>query len=129
MLLVFPAVVSIEMRHCQLRPRRSLIKIYHKEINMSRKFQGKNKDLVNLQVVSSKEVWTKNKQGNYVFNKKYDIYGKVDKGTSSFVTTTNTKGKNNRFVEDTSKLPKRVKNDIVKHLYNKNKVAYLVKKK
>lgn len=96
---------------------------------MSRKFQGKNKDLVNLQVVSSKEVWTKNKQGNYVFNKKYDIYGKVDKGTSAFVTTTNTKGKNNRFVEDTSKLPKRVKNDIVKHLYNKNKVAYLVKKK
>ena len=66
---------------------------------MSRIFQSKNKDLVNLQVVSSKEVWTKNKQGKYVFNKKYDIYGKVDKGTSAFITTTNTKGKNNRFVE------------------------------
>lgn len=96
---------------------------------MSRIFQTKNKDLVNLQVLSAKEVWCKNKQGHYVFNKKYDIYGKVDKGTSSFITTTNTKGKNNRFVEDTCKLPKKTKNEIVKHLYNKNRVAYLVKKK
>lgn len=96
---------------------------------MSRIFQSKNKDLVNLQVVSSKEVWTKNKQGKYVFNKKYDIYGKVDKGTSAFITTTNTKGKNNRFVEDTYRLPKKVKNEVVKHLYKNNKVAYLVKKK
>ena len=96
---------------------------------MSRIFQSKNKDLVNLQVISSKEAWTKNKQGKYVFKKKYDIYGKVDKGTSSFITTTNTKGKNNRFVEDTCKLPKKVKNEVVKHLYNNNKVAYLVKKK
>lgn len=96
---------------------------------MSRNFQSKNKDLVNLKVASAKEVWTKNKQGKYVFNKNYDIYGKIDKGTSAFVTTTNTKGKNNRFVEDTYRLPKKVKNEIVKHLYNNNKVAYLVKKK
>lgn len=96
---------------------------------MSRRFQSKNKDLVNLQVVSAKDVWTKNKQGKYVFNKKYDIYGKIDKGTSAFITTTNTKGKNNRFVEDTYRLPKKVKNEVVKHLYNNNKVAYLVKKK
>lgn len=36
---------------------------------MSRPFRDKNKDLVNLQVVSSKDVWEKNKSGNFVYKK------------------------------------------------------------
>jgi hypothetical protein len=122
-------VVPTALRHCHLRPQGSLIKIYHKGVNMSRKFNQKNKDLVNLKVVSSKDVWVKNKKGEYVFNKNYNIFGKVDKETSSFVTNTNSHGKNAKFIEDTCNLPKNLKNDIVKHLYDKNKVAYLVKKK
>lgn len=96
---------------------------------MSRRFQEKNKDLVKLQVVPASAVWTKNKKGEFVFNSKYEVYGKIDKGTSVFITNTNSKGKNNRFIEDTCNLPKKTKNEIVKHLYSKNRVAYLVKKK
>lgn len=97
---------------------------------MSRNFQNKNKDLVNLQVVSANDVWQRDKNGNYSYKKDLKIFGKVDKGTSAFVTNTNTKGNNNRFIEDTCKLPKRVKNDIVKQLYNstKTRVAYLIVK-
>lgn len=93
---------------------------------MSRNFQRKNKDLVNLKVVSANKVWRKNKKGNFCYRNDIKIFGKVDKGTSAFVTNTNSKGVNNRYIEDTANLPKRVKNDIVKHLYNKNRVAYLV---
>ena len=95
---------------------------------MSRNFQKKNKDLVNLEVVSSKEVWEQDKKGKYRYKKNLKIFGKVDKGTSAFVTNTNSSGLNNRFIEDTSNLPKKIKNQIVKHLYNKNRVAYLVVK-
>lgn len=93
---------------------------------MSRIFQNKNKDLSNLKVVSSKDVWIRKKNGKYIFNNTLKIYGKIDKGTTAFVTNTNSKGLNNRYVEDTCNLPKRVKNDIVKHLYNGNRVAYLI---
>lgn len=95
---------------------------------MSRNFQSKNKDLVNLRVVSAKDVWQKNRNGSYSYRKDMQVFGKVDKGTSAFVTNTNNRGTNNRFIEDTSKLPKRVKNDIVKQLYQspKTRVAYLV---
>jgi len=96
---------------------------------MSRIFRDKNKDLVNLKVVSSRDVWIKNKKGNFVYNKNYEIFGKVDKGTSAFVTNTNKHGKNNKYIEDTCHLPKKLKNEIVKHLYAKNRVAYLVKNK
>ena len=95
---------------------------------MSRNFQKKNKDLVNLQVVPSSEVWERSANGKFKYKNNLKIFGKVDKGTSAFVTNTNSRGSNNRFIEDTSNLPKKVKNEIVKHLYNKNKVAYLVVK-
>ena len=95
---------------------------------MSREFQGKNKDLVNLRATSSSEVWTKDKKGKAVLRRDIDIYGRVDKGTSAWVTSTNLSGGNHRIVEDTSKLPKRVKNDVVDLMKNKNKkVVYLVK--
>lgn len=95
---------------------------------MSRNFQGKNKDLVNLRVATAEEVWTKNKNGKSVLRRDIDIYGRVDKGTSALITSTNLSGGNHRVVEDTAKLPKRVKNDIVNLIKNKGrKVVYLVK--
>lgn len=94
---------------------------------MSRPFRDKNKDLVNLQVVSSDKVWTKRKNGKFALRQDIKIFGRVDKGTSAFVTTTNLSGGNHRIVDDTSRLPKKVKNDLVKLLKNDNrKVAFLV---
>lgn len=96
---------------------------------MSRLFRGKNKDLVNLFVVSADDVWTKDKLGNFKLRQDKQIYGRVDKGTSAFVTSTNLRGGNHKIVDDTCNLPKKIKNDIVKALKNDNKkVAYLVLK-
>ncbi len=95
---------------------------------MSRPFREKNKDLVKLEVVTADKVWTKNKSGKSVLRKDIEIFGRVDKGTSAFVTTTNLSGGNHKTIEDTCKLPKRVKNDIVKLLKSNNrKVAYLIR--
>lgn len=95
---------------------------------MSRPFRGKNKDLVQLQVVTADKVWTKNKAGKLTLRRDLEIYGRIDKGTSAFVTSTNLAGGNHRIVDDTANLPKRVKNDVVKVLKNENrKVAYLVR--
>lgn len=97
---------------------------------MSRVLQTKNKDLVNLQVKRAKDVWVKNKKGEFELDKKFKYFGKVDKGQSAFVSLTNMKGKNPKFVEDTHKLPKKTKNDIVKEFSNKKtSIVYLVKKK
>ena len=95
---------------------------------MSRPFREKNKDLVKLKVVTSDKVWTKNKSGKPQLRKDLEIYGRVDKGTSSFITSTNLSGGNHKIVDDTCKLPKKVKNDLVKVLKNDNrKVAYLIR--
>lgn len=95
---------------------------------MSRPFRGKNKDLVKLEVVTAEHVWTKNKSGKPKLRTDIEIYGRVDKGTSAFVTSTNLSGSNHRIVEDTCKLPKKVKNSILKILKNENKrVAYLIR--
>jgi len=98
---------------------------------MSRTFKPKNKDLVNLEVVTADKVWTKNKKGDLVLDRtKYDIYGKVEKGFDCFVTNTNLKGTNHKFVENTNNLHKTTQNKIVDNFKNKNKrVVYLVKKK
>lgn len=96
---------------------------------MSRIFQQKNKDLVNLEVVSADKVWNKIK-GQHVLSKEYDYFGKVEKGTSAFIVQTNRFGEKPKFVEDTCKLPKVAKNKIVDMFNNQNKrVVYLVKKK
>lgn len=99
---------------------------------MSRKFQQKNKDLVNLEVVPADKVWDKSKKdgGKLTMSKKYDYFGKVEKGSSAFVVETNRFGEKPKFVEDTCKLPKVAKNKIIDLFNNKNKrVVYLVKKK
>lgn len=99
---------------------------------MSRRFQEKNKDLISLDVVSSDKVWDKNKtiNGKPTLSKKYDYYGKVEKGSSAFIVQTNRIGEKPKFIEDTCKLPKNAKNKIINLFANKNKrVVYLVKKK
>lgn len=95
---------------------------------MSRVFRDKNKDLINLEAVTSDKVWTKKKNGKPTLRKDIEIYGRVDKGTSVFITSTNLSGHNHKIVDDTAKLPKKVKNDLIKILKNDNrKVAYLIK--
>lgn len=95
---------------------------------MSRKFRSKEKDLIKLEAVTSDKVWTKDKSGKPKLRKDMEIYGRIDRGTSAFVTSTNLSGENHKIVEDTIKLPKKVKNDVVNLLKNKNrKVAYLIR--
>ena len=97
---------------------------------MSRNLQRKNKDLVNLQVLTSDKVWAKDKNGKYQINNELNVYGKVEKGSDCFVTSTNKKGTNHRFVENTVNLSKKTKNEIVDNFLNKNKrVVYLVETK
>ena len=97
---------------------------------MSRQFQQENKDLVNLDVIESNNIWKKKDNKYFLDTKNYDIYGKVEKGTSAFIVQTNRVGEKPKFVEDTCKLPKNAKNKIIDIFNNKNKrVVYLVKKK
>ena len=99
---------------------------------MSRTFQGKNKALVNLKLITAEQAWDKTikRKGKPTLSKKYEFFGRIDKGTSAFVTSTNSTGENHKFVEDTTKLPKNLKNQIVDSFNNKNKrVVYLVKGK
>ena len=53
---------------------------------MSRPLRTIDKDLVNLRVVTADEVWTKNKSGKMVLRKDINIFGRIDKGTSAFIT-------------------------------------------
>lgn len=95
---------------------------------MSRLFRGKNKDLIKLSVVTADEVWTKNNAGKFKLRQDIAIYGRVDKGTSAFITSTNLSGGNHKIVDDTCNLPKKAKNELVKALKNdKRKVAYLIR--
>lgn len=97
---------------------------------MSRKLQPKNKDIVNLSVESAKNVWVRGADGKFKLNDKFEYYGRVEKGMTAFVTHTNKRGNNYKFIEDSAKLPKKTKNEVVKHLLDgRHKVAYLVKKK
>lgn len=90
---------------------------------MSRKFQQKNKDLVNLDIMESNKVWKKNGNKYVLDNKNYDIFGKVEKGSSAFVVETNRFGEKPKFVEDTCKLPKVAKNKIIDLFNNKKQTS------
>lgn len=98
---------------------------------MSSKFQDKNKNLVNLEIITADKAWdlSKKRKGKPTLSKKYQFFGRIDSGTSAFVTTTNSVGENHRFVEDTANLPANLKNKVIDMLKNKKKrVVYLVKK-
>ena len=90
---------------------------------MSRNFQSKNKDLVKLSLINADEAWDKRvlRKGKPTLSKNYDFFGRIDKGTSAFVISTNSVGENHKFVEDTLNLPKNLKNQVVDSFKNKNK--------
>ncbi|MBQ8749242.1 MAG: hypothetical protein IJZ29_02070 [Clostridia bacterium] len=99
---------------------------------MSRKFQNKKLDLVNLDVISADKVWdwSKKRNGKPTLRSDLDFFGRVDKGSSAFISSTNKSGQNYKFVEDSVLLPKTIKNKIINLFHNGNrKIAYLVKKK
>lgn len=95
---------------------------------MARKFEKNNKDLINLSVVDSRSVWDK-RNGKYKLKKGLNIFGKVEKGLTSIISTTNLNGTNHKFVDDFFNLPKNCKNKVTDMFCNKNKkVVYLIKK-
>ena len=80
--------------------------------------------------MTSDDVWTVTKNGKPRLRSDLDIYGRVDKGSSFAITSTNLEGKNHQFVDDVSSLSKKTKNEIVDLFKNSNKrVVYLVKTK
>lgn len=95
---------------------------------MSRRFRSKNKDLIKLKVVTPNDVWTTTKSGKSKLRRDIELYGRIDKGTSAFVTSTNLSSGNHKIVEDTCNLTKALKNDIVNEFKNKNRrVVYLIR--
>ena len=90
---------------------------------MSSVYQPKRKELAKVKVVSS-EAYSKNR-------KNLSLVGSIQRNHTNFVTTQrNQKTGKCSFIDDTSSLTKRSKNDIVKFFMdkqNKSKhVAYLV---
>lgn len=90
---------------------------------MSSVYQPKRKELAKVNVVSS-ETYNENKNN-------YSYVGSINRGFTNFITTKrNKKTGNCSFIDDTSSLTKRTKNEIVKFFANKNNrkkgVLYLV---
>ena len=90
---------------------------------MSNVYQPKRKEMAQVKVVSS-EMYRKNRT-------KFKCIGSVQRGFTAFVTTQkNSKTGQCSFVDDTSSLTKRAKNDLVKFFSSKDNrgkgTAYLV---
>lgn len=98
--------------------------------------QPKNKKFQNIELVSSKDVWRKNKKGEFrLKTDEFKFIGKVDTKLSSVVSMPSITDKTNTFVENFHELPKKTKNDITKYFLdkvngkpNKKQVVYLVQK-
>lgn len=90
---------------------------------MSNVFQPKRKELAKVKVVSS---------GTYDDNRsKYKFVGSISRNHTNFVTTQrNVKTGKCSFIDDTSSLTKKTKNEVVNFFSNKDNsrknVAYLV---
>ncbi len=101
---------------------------------MSRQNQPKNKRLDNLEVATSDKVWDKvgvDKNNKPIYKLKKDIilYGKVRKGTTSYISTNNRNGENHRYVDDFNSLNIKTKKEICDLIENKKKkVVYLIDK-
>ncbi len=93
---------------------------------MSNVYQPKRKELAKVKVVSSE--FYKNNHKNYKY------VGSVNRGFTNFVTTKkNKKTGQCSFIDDTSSLTKKTKNDLSRfftsHVNRSKAVAYLVVKK
>ena len=90
---------------------------------MSSVYQPKRKELAKVKVVSS-ECYSNNRS-------KFNLVGRIKRGYTSFITTqANKKTGKCSFVDDTSSLTKRAKNEVVQFFSDKKNtskgVAYLV---
>jgi len=93
---------------------------------MSNVYQPKRKELAKVKVVST-QTYNDNRS-------KLKFIGRIKRGYTSFITTqANKKNGKCSFVDDTSSLTKRAKNDVVKFFSNKinekKQCAYLVVEK
>ena len=89
---------------------------------MSSVYQPKRKELAKVKVVSS-EVYSKNR-------KNFNLVGSIQKNLTNFVTTQRSQKTGKcTFIDDTSSLTKRTKNDVVKFFMDKQnkqkEVVYL----
>lgn len=97
---------------------------------LSRDIQPKRKELINLDVMSSDQVFYKNNAGKYKLKDDLEVFGKVEIGSTAFIKNTNKLGNSSRYVDDVYNLPKKTKNEIVRKFELENrKVVYLVKRK
>lgn len=98
---------------------------------MSRYIKESNKALSGLKVVASEDIFIKDKKGKEI--KSPLVFGQVVRKLPNFIVKEK-KDKSYDFVDDVSELPKRTKNELVKHFSSKTKkgnlrqVAYLIKK-
>ena len=93
---------------------------------MSNVYQPKRKELAKVKVVST-QTYSQNRN-------KYKFIGSVQRGYTAFVTTQRNKQTGKcMFIDDTSALTKKTKNDVVKFFSNKDNrnkgVVYLVVEK
>lgn len=93
---------------------------------MSNVYQPKRKELAKVRVISAQE-YDENRS-------KLRFVGRIKRGYTSFITTqSNKKTGKSTFVDDTSSLTKKTKNDVVRFFSDKanekKQVVYLVVKK
>lgn len=82
-----------------------------------------------IRLISSKDIWTKSKNGKFKLNPKYEILGKIDVSMPNMIVTASNKRKP-KYKGNTYDLNATAKRQIVDHFYddkgkrNKRTVAY-----
>lgn len=102
---------------------------------MSNIYSMYEKALSGVKVIDSREAYVYNpKSGkNDLPNPNYKFVGKIDVAMPNFILKMNKANCKTEFVEDVASLPKRLKNDLVNHFYDKHGVrnkrtkAYLIR--
>ena len=89
---------------------------------MSNVFSKYNKELAGVKIVDSKQAYIYNpKTKKYDLpNPSLDFVGKIDTAFSSFILKMNKPNSKTGYVDEVAALPKRLKNELVNHFYDKN---------
>lgn len=89
---------------------------------MSNIFSIYEKALSGVKVVKSQDAFVYNPKTGKIDlpNPKYDFVGKIDMEMPNFILKMNKPNCKTAYVEDVSSLPKRLKQDLVDHFYDKN---------
>ncbi len=89
---------------------------------MSSVYQPKTKELAKVKVVST-QAYDNNRS-------RWKFVGRIKRGYTSFITTqSNKKTGKCSFIDDTSSLTKRAKNDVVRFFSDKAKIVEILRKK